>query len=316
MSWNGTVRCSHCYQTGHNRRGCPKLTEEIKQRYDRAYAVRDEIRGMTDEELVARFPAYRHRDRSDIEGQFDTAIEKTREAYLKRTKIDLATGKKVTNKAAKAARMKKVKCGYCGQRGHTRRTCQNLKNDYAVFREGTFNARRQWLQGLKERDLGMGAMVIKKFTGYGGKVNEWGEHRVAAVIVGFRWDQVLVRSCGGGEAADAASIMVKSQAEAAGWRHAGGYFSDFGLAAIALSEKRDAWHNRDSYTLIPAGSVPAPPANWLSDLVPPMKEVFPTKQERSYEYRGYSSKEKDVSKRRWQDRARESLGIPLNAYDE
>lgn len=23
MSWNGTVRCSHCYGTGHNKRGCP-----------------------------------------------------------------------------------------------------------------------------------------------------------------------------------------------------------------------------------------------------------------------------------------------------
>ena len=32
MSWNGTVRCSHCYQTGHNKRGCPQLKEEIERR--------------------------------------------------------------------------------------------------------------------------------------------------------------------------------------------------------------------------------------------------------------------------------------------
>ena len=25
MSWNGTVRCSWCYEKGHNRRGCPHL---------------------------------------------------------------------------------------------------------------------------------------------------------------------------------------------------------------------------------------------------------------------------------------------------
>ena len=32
MSWNGTVTCSHCYQTGHNKRGCPQLKEEIERR--------------------------------------------------------------------------------------------------------------------------------------------------------------------------------------------------------------------------------------------------------------------------------------------
>ncbi len=32
MSWNGTVRCSHCYGKGHNRNGCPKLKEAMQQR--------------------------------------------------------------------------------------------------------------------------------------------------------------------------------------------------------------------------------------------------------------------------------------------
>ena len=31
MSWTGTVRCSHCYEQGHNRRGCPKLKEYITE---------------------------------------------------------------------------------------------------------------------------------------------------------------------------------------------------------------------------------------------------------------------------------------------
>ena len=30
MSWNGTVRCSNCYTSGHNRTGCP----ELKKAYD------------------------------------------------------------------------------------------------------------------------------------------------------------------------------------------------------------------------------------------------------------------------------------------
>ena len=32
MSWNGTLRCSHCYEQGHNKRSCPKLKAEIAER--------------------------------------------------------------------------------------------------------------------------------------------------------------------------------------------------------------------------------------------------------------------------------------------
>lgn len=32
MSWNGTVRCSYCYQSKHNRATCPALLENMKQR--------------------------------------------------------------------------------------------------------------------------------------------------------------------------------------------------------------------------------------------------------------------------------------------
>ena len=32
MSWDGTVRCSHCYDKGHNRSGCPQLKERMETR--------------------------------------------------------------------------------------------------------------------------------------------------------------------------------------------------------------------------------------------------------------------------------------------
>jgi len=38
MSYNGTVRCSHCYKTGHNRRGCPKLKKYAEENPD-SYAA-------------------------------------------------------------------------------------------------------------------------------------------------------------------------------------------------------------------------------------------------------------------------------------
>ena len=104
MSFNGTVTCSYCYKQGHNRRKCPDLTERIALQYTGHINNAKQMRkdGKT----------------SDAEW-YETAAEKKRQEYLKRTKIDLATGEKVTNKAAKAARMKKVQCGYCGKRRWT-----------------------------------------------------------------------------------------------------------------------------------------------------------------------------------------------------
>ena len=34
MSWNNTVRCSHCWQNGHNKAGCTELREKMQKRMD------------------------------------------------------------------------------------------------------------------------------------------------------------------------------------------------------------------------------------------------------------------------------------------
>ena len=39
MSWNNTVTCSHCYNQGHNRRGCSKLKEYVVENPD-SYTAR------------------------------------------------------------------------------------------------------------------------------------------------------------------------------------------------------------------------------------------------------------------------------------
>ena len=34
MSWTGTVRCSICYRSGHNKSGCPQVEVEYKEYID------------------------------------------------------------------------------------------------------------------------------------------------------------------------------------------------------------------------------------------------------------------------------------------
>ena len=91
MSWSGTVTCSYCYKQGHNKRKCPELSAQIKNQYLGNIAM-----------------AQRERDQGNEHDAewYEQRAETKRQEYIKRTKIDLATGEKVTNKAAKAARMK------------------------------------------------------------------------------------------------------------------------------------------------------------------------------------------------------------------
>jgi hypothetical protein len=88
MSWSGTVTCSYCYKKGHNKRKCPELSERIKDEYEGAVMMAEKER---------------ERGNENDAKWYDERANDRREKYLKRTKIDLATGEKVTNKAAKAA---------------------------------------------------------------------------------------------------------------------------------------------------------------------------------------------------------------------
>jgi len=151
MSYNGTVTCSHCYRQGHNKRKCPQLTEEIKGRYAGATSMAGKERAAGNEN-DARW--------------YDERAERYRQQYLKRTKIDLATGEKVTNKAAKTARMQNVTCGYCKERGHTRRTCPHVKRDKQIFVEETRRARIAALETARETGIGLGSMIPIRSSGY------------------------------------------------------------------------------------------------------------------------------------------------------
>jgi hypothetical protein len=171
-SYTGTIRCSHCYEEGHNKRKCPRLTQEIKDTYESNILVAERYRsgeydhrlrpGTDDELLDARnWNITYHTERA----------EEFRKKYLKRTKIDLATGKKVTNKAAKAERMRNVTCGYCGDKGHTRRVCSAVKQDYEVYTVLSKKYRQVAYDKLRELNVNIGSMVFNRRWQNGGYQN-------------------------------------------------------------------------------------------------------------------------------------------------
>ena len=179
MSWSGTVTCSHCYNRGHNKRKCPALTESILNDY-KLWA--DGVK--------------RHED-SPTQAQYHTErAEHYRTQYMKRTKIDPATGEKVKNKVAKAERMKNVTCGYCQDTGHTRRICEVVKRDKLVFIEESRRVRAGALENARETGIGVGSMLPIRTHGYHGPDQEWGTYTSLRYVKSVDWKAVTAAQAG------------------------------------------------------------------------------------------------------------------------
>jgi len=121
-----TVRCSHCWEKGHNKSSCPdrktQLTKRIKD-FEAAIAKDD----------------------------YDSSYRRDNDQrYLADAKAQLD---KMLNKG------KGRECSYCAQTGHNRRTCQYRKNDIAAHTEKTKTFREKFVEKMSEIGLGVGAIV-------------------------------------------------------------------------------------------------------------------------------------------------------------
>lgn len=178
MSWSGTVTCSHCYRQGHNKRKCPELSERIKSEYEGAAMMAEKERAAGND--------------GDAKW-YEERAEHRRQQYIKRTKIDLATGKTATSKVAKAERMKNVTCGYCRDSGHTRRTCEVLKRDKLVFVEESRRVRASVFEDAVNMGIGVGSLIPVRISGYHGTNGEWGSYTSLRYIRYMEWKSVCAR---------------------------------------------------------------------------------------------------------------------------
>ena len=271
MSWSGTVTCSYCYRQGHNKRKCPELTKAIKDQY-----------------LGHTNNAKESREKGKINDAewYESRAELKRQEYMKRTKIDLATGEKVTNKAAKAARMKKVQCGYCGQRGHTRRTCPAVKVDKQVFVEETRRMRIAALETARETGIGLGSMLPIRSTGY----NSDGEWRRDILTVRYvksiEWD-----SCHANRPAlTVKHVDVRKLGSSEQYRYTS---QDQIEKLVQANDTALRYADAEGQELPPSSLIPTldPPKGWLQpteqSLDKAIKHTFPTSgntKQRAYDY--------------------------------
>ena len=273
-TYTGTIRCSHCYEEGHNKRKCPRLTQEIKDTYETQRRLAERYRsGEYDHKLRPGTDDERLDERNWNITYHTERAEEFRKKYLKRTKIDLATGEKVTNKAAKAERMKNVKCGYCGERGHTRRVCPAVKDDYKVYKVLSKKYRQAAYDKLRELNVNIGSMVFNRRWQNG----EYQNH--IYLVTAFDMSNVDYHE------QDGKCVKVSSPQG-----HGDIWLSVHQIRGLIQQGKA---HASASPVVLKPNAL---------DGVKLIKEAFPTSDERPYQYTRYG----DTAA----NEAREALGIP------
>jgi hypothetical protein len=125
-NYQRTVRCSHCYEVGHNKSSCPKRKQDLKDN-------------------IARYTKELEEDNFS-----DSWYKENTERYLANSKEQLA---KMTQKG------KKRSCGFCHEVGHTRRTCPKRKVAVQEYARELTSARHKLVDNLRGQGIFVGALI-------------------------------------------------------------------------------------------------------------------------------------------------------------
>jgi len=125
-NYKRTVRCGHCYDKGHNKSACSKRKQDLKENIER-YT----------KELA--------------EGGFAHDYQRANsERYLRHSKEQLHKME---------TRGQNRKCGFCGDVGHTRRTCPERKRQTAEQLTKTLDIRKKVISRMLDAGFGPGALI-------------------------------------------------------------------------------------------------------------------------------------------------------------
>ena len=135
-NYKRTVRCGHCYEKGHNKSACPKRKQDLLDNVERY------TKELAEENWAA-----------------DDWQRKNCERYLSHSKQQLEK---------MASRGKGRKCGFCGEQGHTRRTCTHRKQKVEEETTKTIRLRKESAKRMIAAGFGPGTLV--KATTYNSNV--------------------------------------------------------------------------------------------------------------------------------------------------
>lgn len=164
--------CRHCGERGHNKRTCPHITADYENDF---FGYKEH--GEDYFELYGKPNDY-----------YTSRREHYRELVIQRSGIDPETGEQVSKELQKALARKKMKCSYCQQRGHTRRTCRYLKEDIQVKRRALSKFRQKAQETLTQARINLGTLVVLTAKDYDTDRREWTDSTHTYMITSFDWD--------------------------------------------------------------------------------------------------------------------------------
>tara|TARA_A100001391_G_C5019314_1_gene265348 strand:+ start:138 stop:884 length:747 start_codon:yes stop_codon:yes gene_type:complete len=153
-----TVRCSYCGGVGHNISTCEKYKEAAVHNVKLLQEKISKETGFVSEQQIAYWKS-------------SLALWKERAGLDK--------------KKRKGTR----KCGYCGERGHNRKTCEVKKQDIVKQAHTIQRFRNYLMPKLQEAGFGPGALVCTK--SYGSRQDEM------YILQDIRWDSIDTSSAFG-----------------------------------------------------------------------------------------------------------------------
>ncbi len=126
-NYKRTVRCGYCYEKGHNKSACPKRKTDLK-------------------ESIERYT----RELAETDRPADDYQVRNMERYLRQSKEQLHKME---------TRGQNRKCGFCGEPGHTRRTCSHRKAKVAEQLAKTLDIRKRVAERMVAYGFGPGSLI-------------------------------------------------------------------------------------------------------------------------------------------------------------
>lgn len=177
--YNKQNRCGACYEFGHNKRSCPRKTEQLVRRL-----------GQFKETIARR--AESGNNTEYYEGEAKALGEKI--AQRTKSKVNAYDGTIMTTTQSTTRQ-----CSYCRAkdqwdekvgRGHTRRTCQALKDDLAQAQKDNAIYRAGILAGMREAGVGLGSLLKSTQYDYWGPTNEYRQDSGLYLVHQVAWDEI------------------------------------------------------------------------------------------------------------------------------
>ena len=160
------MQCGYCYGHGHNKMGCPKA----KEKADAVLPQWEEWQNM--EHDNGWFKTSIHRASRHFDWPYKAA--EALEIHLHKQK-----------------RSRKVKvCNFCGEAGHNKRTCQELKDFKAKLKQGSIGYRKAVLDAISKTGQGIGAMFQGEYSHWNPNKGEWDEGNGIGLITHINWGMI------------------------------------------------------------------------------------------------------------------------------